>query len=86
VVRARRVVATLAFVGHYPALRTLTPYRFTRATSRLNVLAIAVTVGAMVTALLASGRPCMVLAWLIGHVAWGSVLAARVLCGDGMRV
>jgi hypothetical protein len=45
-----------------------------------------VTIAAMVAAMLTSGLAGLVLAWMFGHLAWGSVLAARVLRGDGLVI
>jgi hypothetical protein len=64
----------------------MTAYRFTRATTRLNALFMTVTIAAMVAAMLTSGLAGLVLAWVFGHLAWGGVLAARVLRGNDLYV
>lgn len=51
-------------------------------TRRLNGIAVAVTVGAMGAAFaLAPGVAAPILAWAVGHAAWGAFLASRVVRG-----
>ncbi len=75
----RRIVA---FFGHAPALWLL--YRETIPTPlrRPNAIAVLLTLSAMAAAyaLAPGGSPGMatLVAWIVGHVAWGAFLAIRL--------
>jgi hypothetical protein len=81
-----RGAASLALVGflfHAPGLKLLARARLSPHAVKLNVAAAALTLAAMAYAWL-SGRSVF-LAWLIGHFAWSTVLAALALRGQVTR-
>lgn len=75
----RRVIA---FFGHAPGLWLVYREPLPKIVHKPNAIAVVLTLAAMLTAgLLASsgGKAIAVLiAWAIGHVAWGTYLALRL--------
>ena len=75
----RRLVA---FVGHAPGLWLVYGESLPASMKRANVVAVAVTLLAMVAAAIVAphGRAIMaaVAAWLVGHGLWGAYLFVRL--------
>lgn len=76
--RAHDRLALLAFAGHAPGLWLVARHRLDRDTAKLNGLAVALTVAAVVVAGAARGGRAAFVTWLAGHLVWGAVLALRV--------
>jgi hypothetical protein len=69
----------IAFFFHAPGLWLLYRLRIGPQTQRQNVIAIALTLMAMaIVHVLTHDVFAVGLAWLAGHAAWGTWLAARV--------
>lgn len=77
--------AVLAFLGHGPALRLFTDFRFTPELLRKNLLAVGATLVATGLGFAAIDDHRLLAAscaFAIGHVAWGLYLARVVLRSD----
>ena len=72
--RRRRLVA---FAGHAPALWLVYRETLPRALWAPNAIALAVTIGAVALAWRASPLASLT-AFVLGHVAWGAILARRL--------
>ena len=85
--RLRRC-ALIGFVGHLPGVKLLVSRTVTPRLARANVAAVALTLAAMLwafTAAPAGAAPRWVfVAWLAGHFAWSTTLAAWILRGGGV--
>ncbi|MBL8741304.1 MAG: hypothetical protein JNK04_09425 [Myxococcales bacterium] len=79
--RARR--AFVAFWTHAPGLWLCYRATLGPVTKRHNLVAVGVTLAAMLTAwLLTKELRAVGWAWAVGHVAWGAWLGQRVYTGD----
>ena len=87
---SRPFVAFVAFLGHAPGLRLATPVRFTARGVRINVIAVALTLIAMaVSGFVAppgQGPWAVLVAWLLGHFAWGTILSIWILAGGAVTL
>ncbi len=70
------VVAALLF--HAPGVRLFTKHRVSARVLWLNAAAVAATAALMVVAGFQRGPLGVLVAWLVGHVAWSVTLAAIV--------
>jgi hypothetical protein len=77
----RRWLAAVAFVGHVFGL-WLAGYRLGPAKTPANCWAVAATAVAMCAGALINGAQGVLIAWLVGHLAWSAYLAYAVLRGD----
>ena len=72
----------MVWAGHVPALRLFYGERLPSHLVRPNVAAVAMTLVAiaLAAALAPEGSRLMagLIAWAVGHVAWGTYLAARL--------
>jgi hypothetical protein len=75
-------LALVAIAFHAPGLRLFARYRVNRSTLIANLVAVGITLAAMVWAGWRYRTPAsVVVAWLIGHVVWSACLAALVITG-----
>jgi hypothetical protein len=72
-------LALLGFVFHAPGLKLFARTRFSALLVKLNLVGAVLTVAAMGWAWM-SGRSVLV-AWLVGHLAWSCTLATLTLRG-----
>lgn len=81
-------LAILAFCGHAPGVWILSGARLTPALTRVNLVALALTIAAMIAAALLAaegeGGRDLVIAWLVGHFLWSAVFAAWILRGGAL--
>ncbi len=82
-------LAALAFVFHAPGVVVLARRRLTLRARRVNLLALALTLLAMIAAYLlavdgGAGRAVLV-TWLIGHFAWSVVFSSWIALGGALR-
>lgn len=73
----------IGFLFHAPGLKLFAKAQLSPLVVKLNIIAAALTVLAMGFAA-ATGRS-VVLAWLVGHLAWSCTLVALTLRGQVTR-
>jgi len=77
-------LALVAFLGHAPGLWLFAGYRLTTPFHRYNVAALMMT-AAVSAALAAFSLRGALIAWMVGHFAWSTLLAwgvARGVAGE----
>ncbi len=79
---SRTTLAILGFLGHAPLLKSIVKTRFSPRFVSINLLAVALTLIAMALAYAkySSGLAILV-AWLVGHFAWSTILAIWAYVG-----
>ncbi|MCA9659443.1 MAG: hypothetical protein KC486_13940 [Myxococcales bacterium] len=84
-----RRLALLGFLGHAPGLRLLGRVRFRPRFVRTNLVAVGLTLAAMVVAGIAApagaGGRFVLLTWLVLHFAWSAIVSAWILGGAPLR-
>ncbi|MCA9715512.1 MAG: hypothetical protein H6713_39735 [Myxococcales bacterium] len=87
--RSRARLAALAFVFHAPGVVVLGGRRLTRRARRVNLVALALTLVAMLAAyeLAPAGRAgsATLITWLVGHFAWSVAIASWIARGGALR-
>lgn len=81
-------LALIGFLSHAPGLRLFARVSISPFALRLNLAFAVVTVGAVTAAAWRFSDQVLqavVIAWLVGHLAWSSTLAALVLRGHVVR-
>lgn len=86
---SRPALAAIAFLGHAPGLRVVSGSRFSARLVRVNVVAVTLTLVAMVVAWIVAPEGARgwwtLVAWLVGHFAWSTIFAAWILLGGAVR-
>lgn len=82
-------LALVGFLGHAPGLRLVARARFAPGFAPRNLVALALTLAAMVVAGVGappgSAAAWVLVAWLIGHFAWSLILAGWILAGGALQ-
>jgi hypothetical protein len=84
-----RRLALLGFLGHAPGLRLLGRVRFRPRFVRTNLVAVGLTLAAMVAAGIAApvgaGGRWVFVTWLVLHFVWSTIVSAWILGGAPLR-
>ncbi len=80
-VERRGQMAVVAWIGHYPGLWMMYRFRLDEATRRLNGRALGATVVVSGLAWAVRGGAEALVAYVLGHVVRGTVLARLVYLG-----
>ncbi len=79
-------MAALGFLGHAPGLKIVARVRFNRRFVRVNLVAVGLTLAAMVVAGLVApaglGGWWVFVVWLGLHFVWSALLSAWILGGE----
>ena len=71
-------LALIALLGHAPALWVFAGRRISGSMMLKNAAALLATFVAMAAGYLWRGGPAVLVAWIVGHLAWGMFLARHI--------